>query len=491
MTNIELHLLVTMMHHGSFWPITNGDLKNENFITNEGKILQTFVANYRGETGGKARFPTLAVVKSRFANAGFVLPDPAPDKESIASLVHEVKLNKTRAEMRTIGQQILNNADSDAPLESLIEHSAQLREMSMQGNEGNYLSLREGLTDLYCAYDSGELVSRGYPWPWKTLQEHTNGIQRKEVIYILGRPKTRKTFKALYVTANCAMRGVESLVFSPEMPPKQMMLRIAALMARVRYSEFKKIRLNDEEHDRFCTLVDYVVSQDPHKHMDKLRRIMDMHDLPDGVLPTIDVIQSTNRPVSWIAAQARARGAKLIMCDSVYRQAPDKQRKSDSESTRVSDISRGMKDLVMEEDLAAIITHQLNRDAVGRVGGLENISQSDAVGQDADLAIRVLSSKLNNKPISILAILGAREIPVEGIVINDELCTDFTEISEVVNKKQIQDLMQAEEKAEAGEENRKLAQKHKGGFGGSKKKGAPVDKKFIENAVDAAAKAVA
>lgn len=457
MVNVELQLLATMLQRGDFEALLRGDVTADHFLTNEGKILYTFIKSYRGESGGTAKFPSLAAVKNRFANAAFLIPDPDPG-DTVASLVHEVKVQKMKSELRVVAQELLNAAESDDPISAAQKHSATLREMTSVVHPLRETSVRDGVVDMFLRYMDGDLIAHGVPWPWPTLQNHTRGIQRKEFTVIAGRPKSRKTFTALYVIARAALRGHRTCIFTPEMPPQQILMRTVAMMAKIRYHEFKSAQLDEAEFMRFCSLVDArggEVGGDPDKFMVRLRQTLDDEDIPDGVFPEVHIIQSNNKPVSWIETQVMTHSPEIILVDSFYRHAPDVLRKNADETWRVTSISRGLKDLAMEQNIAVLGTHQINREGNKQIGDLANLALADAIGQDADIILRAVTGKLDGSDVSALVVLGGRELPIDGIIINSVPCIDFTEKSVITDRNKVLELLNQEEKELEKDEKQK------------------------------------
>ncbi len=455
--NIELQLYVTMLQTGDFGPIIRGDVTAEDLTTNEAKILDNFVRGYRGETSGLAKYPSLPIVKARFSQAAFILPDPCP-ADTIQALVHEVRINRAKADLRTIGQELLNAADSDDPITIAYQHSGTLRQMAAKSQPTRTLDVRNGLRALYENYESGNLIAEGIPWMWQTLQKHTRGIQMKEFSVISGRPKSRKTFTALAEVIFALMHGYRTLVFTPEMPPPQIMMRCAAMMAKIRYTEFKSAQLEEAEYMRFCEIVDNygsLTAESPEKYAIKLRHVLAQHDVADDALPTLQIIQSTNKTVSWLESQIMAHGPHLVMVDSFYRQAAETTSKKQDETWRVTAISRALKDLAMEANVAILGTHQINRDGEDKIGSLANLALADAIGQDADIILRVITGKIDGQSVSGLVVLGGRELPIDGVLINNKPCIDFSEIGPITSKKEIADLMASEEREAAKDEAEK------------------------------------
>jgi len=145
--------------------------------------------------------------------------------------------------------------------------------------------------------------------------------------------------------------------------------------------------------------------------------------------------------------------------DSFYRHSTDGAKKSEPDWKVVTQLSRGLKDLVMNVDTRLIGTHQMNRESDGKIGNLSNMALADAVGQDADLIMRVVTRQIEGKGRSAVVVLGGREVPFDGIFINNEPCNDFSELGVIKNRRTVDKWMAEEEEAEAEEEAKKFKKK--------------------------------
>ena len=83
--------------------------------------------------------------------------------------------------------------------------------------------------------------------------------------------------------------------------------------------------------------------------------------------------------------------------------------------------------------------------------GLSNVALADAIGQDADAIFRVVTGKIEGDDRSAIVTLGAREVPFDGILINNKPCWDMGEIGVITNMKQVKALMEKED-AEDGDD---------------------------------------
>jgi hypothetical protein len=170
----------------------------------------------------------------------------------------------------------------------------------------------------------------------------------------------------------------------------------------------------------------------------------------DGPVPTFDVIQSTGKSVDWIQTQVQRLKPSVILCDSFYRQEGG-GRRYDSDWKLISAVARRLKDMTMEENIVTIGTVQMNRGAEKEVGSLANMALSDSIGQEADAIFRVITKFKDGAFHTAIVVLGGREISIEGVMINSDLCADLTEIGPITSKEQVQRLLDGEANAEASE----------------------------------------
>lgn len=456
MVPVELRLLTTMCYTGDFTPIISGEITEDHFLTDQGKALYLFVSNYRTASDGAARHPSLVVVRNRFKDIPLPDPDPA---DSVSALAHEVVLDKIRADTSQLSHNLEIVAKQVDPLPDLARAASLLKRITEAATKTKHMALDTTIQDILMEYDSGNILPDGVPWPWRSMTEATRGLHRKEMVVIAGRPKSRKTFLAIHVAAT-AMKayGKRVLFFTPEMPPRQVMLRVIADLAAVRYTEFKNATLDELEVSR---LVEVAKKYGRIANETEEEYSFRMSSSANGKGPRFDVIQSTGKGVSWMQSKIDMYEPDIVVSDSLYRQVPDGGRKNDADWKQVSALSRSMKDLFMEANVIGIATHQMNRGADAQVGSLSNLGLTDAFGQDADLVIRVITGKIAGVDTSALAILGGREVPFDGLMINNKPSYDFSEISVITNKKQVEALFERDD-ADSPEEGETEIVKKKG-----------------------------
>lgn len=457
MAPIELRLLAAMLYKGDFDPIVKGHIGPTHFLTDTGKILYQFITTYHNSSNGAAKFPSLAVVRNRFDNID--IPDPDPG-DNISALAHEVRVSKARDDLRKHALEAQTVADSsDDPFHHLSRLSADIRGMDPMAVRNGHVSIAKSLESVLENYERGDILPLGIPWPWPSLTAASKGMHRGEFYVICGRPKSRKTFVAIYVGIHAFMREHQRvLFFTPEMPPQQVLLRAIATASASRYQEFKNSALDEAEHFRLLELARTYAQVDEDDGSYQLRLRSAIKGLPEGQLPSFDVVQSTGQSVSWMASQVELYRPTIVIVDSFYRHAHE-GRKNDTDYKVVGAIARELKNLAMSENLVVIGTHQLNRDASKQVGDLGNMSYADAVGQELDLGLRVITQSVNGVGKSALINLGGREVPFDGLFINNIPCVDFSEQGIITNRAVVEKWLEKDSDEEAKEEIKKMKKK--------------------------------
>lgn len=443
-----------MLHSGNYTPIQQGEITAEHMTTEQGVIVFNFITTYRPDTDGVARFPSLSIVRSRFSNSAIDLPDPDPG-DSIEALVYETQTQKMRSRIKEIALELDTlSTSSDALAEPLMKKQAELRKMTDKLQRSKHVSLATGFDEVLTDYDNGALIPNGIPWPWPSMTRVTKGLQKGEFVIIAGRPKSRKTFTALSIAAHAMMNHhARVLVFTPEMKRKMILIRTIAFICKLRYTEFKDSALDQLEFMRLIEAArtyGKIPDEDDDHYAFRLRS--SIPGLPEGALPSIDIIESTGRSTTWMESQIEMYHPDIVIADSFYRQSPEGQRRNDVDHKVMTMLSRNLKDLGMTTNVVMIGTHQLNREADKSVGSLSNLGYSDAFGQDMDIGMRVITGLIEGKQVSALVMLGGREVPFDGVLINNVPCSDFSEIAPITNKKILGALLKQEEEEETKEE---------------------------------------
>jgi hypothetical protein len=456
--NIELSLLAVMLKKGDFGPIINGHITEDHFGTDEGKILFNFITTYRKESDGRAQYPSLKIVRGRFKH--LELPDPE-EGDTVANLSHETIQAKFRSDLRQLAaeaEEIANSASD--PIADVLPLISKLRKTTESHIRTQHVSLETGLHDVVERYDQGELLVAGIDWPWPSMTKASKGIRPGEFIVIAGRPKSRKTFTALRIATHAVKHSHKRvLVFTPEMPPQQIFLRCVAHFCDLPYAEFKDGTMDEAQAMRLyeaAKIFGRIKDMTDENYLFHLKsKIPGLGD----ARPSLDIVKSTGRDTTWMASQIEIYKPDIVIADSFYRQRAQGAKKNDVDYKAITALSRELKDLSMEANVALIGTHQLNREAQRSVGDISNISWADGISHDADAIYRVVTGKINGIEASALLNLAAREVNHDGVLIRNVPCYDYSEIGTITNRQQVADLMKQEEASAAREETEQLRER--------------------------------
>lgn len=425
---VELELLAAILDRGDLTLIQKGEFREEHCLSRTGKALHNFIANYKYVTEGNGRIPTRNVIQERFDNVE--LPGMTAPTVDMQALHHEVLVEAARERMREYALQVDDAANAIDPLAELAPLRGRLEGITSGVSKVQQYRFDTHLPGLEETYAMGNILPDGIPWPWPSVQKATRGMHKGEFIILSGRPKTRKTFIALYVAVTAYLQGARVLVFSPEMHPSIIIMRAAATAARLRYNEFKQGGLSPEELERFVDLVD--VHGNPAYQDHSFTSSASISQAEDRLLDSgalFSVIKATNKPVSFIESEIEKYHPDIVLVDSFYRLTAEASKKTDSDVRTLTAISRGLKDAASEHEVVLLGTHQINRDGSKKIGDLTNLAYADAFGQDADLVFRALTAGKK----TVMAMLGSRETDCQGVLINNIPCSDFTELAGIVD----------------------------------------------------------
>lgn len=449
MSAIALELIASMIKLGDIGPIQRGEFRKEHCTDGGSQSLFDYISHYREITQGMGHVPAMSVIKERFPH--LQLPETS-DNIDLVALVYEARSYKTKLSVQALANSLISAIEAIDPIAELRGFRTELDAVMREAAATTDISFQDVAMEILDAYQNREILKKGIMWPWPALQEATQGMQNGEFYIIAGRPKSRKTFIALYVAAflmkYCHLRV---LFFSPEMPSRQVMLRFIAFLGSVHYTPFKKGDLSREEEQMLYVAVGEI--------LDVMNGIVgpngEEYSEPDinlapGSEGSFVVVKATGQPVTFITAKIKEHRPHVVIVDSFYRLHAPGTKTYDADWKAVSSVSRMLKDMAMEHNVVMIGTHQLNREAEEKVGSLANMGYSDAIGQDCDMALRVITQTRAEGDRSALLVLGARETDIEGVLIHNEPCNNFEQIEPLRkgNKKLLLAMMQEEVRAE-------------------------------------------
>lgn len=205
-----------------------------------------------------------------------------------------------------------------------------------------------------------------------TLDALMGGLRRSDLILLGARPGEGKTSLALNITLAAALQGKRVLVFSLEMPVRQIAIRLLFSHARV--------------DARQLSLPGLLSAGDRQRIQNANRQVREMPIRVDDSTVTPIEIRSKSRQ------HRRDPGLDLIVVDylQLMRADDDSRRRFENRNLEIADISRSLKLLAKELDVPVLALSQLSRAPEQRDFAeprLSDLRESGALEQDADIVL--------------------------------------------------------------------------------------------------------
>lgn len=302
------------------------------------------------------------------------------------------------------------------PKKALAQAQKELHRLMGYTNRAQDFELHNVFTEIYADYERAELGKDlgKVSWPWPTLQKITGGIHEDDFIVFYGRPKSMKSWVLCYLIAQCYSQGLNVLVYTKEMTPKNILKRVVGCYLKLPYQGLRRGQLSKLERldlEHFRDEVDVL------RHHQNLT-VLSGKDAEGG-----DTIQ-------WLHSKINKYKPDVVFVDGLYLMSIPNQGKQVQDWQRVMQISRDARQMQLATHVPLIATMQANRKAAQHGGAeLDEIAHSDAIAQDATAIFRTINEK--NKPTVALVAGGNREYALHGVRIMGQPATDFSEVEEL------------------------------------------------------------
>jgi hypothetical protein len=411
MANFELQLNSRMIRDGktALQVIMNYGIGLDDFRSSEGKGMYSHLLAYYNDTASSGSIPGVHAARLLFPN--FELCDDV--SMTTDKLCEELRRQRQVLESREVASYLAEMAEID-PMKALADSQARITQLLELGvNRSTDVPIENAIDDIIYDYELAEAgvdlsVMR---WPWPLMQAETMGLQNDDYVVLYGRPKSKKSWVLAFLIAWAYEQGKNIVVYTKEMTPKNILKRVAACLARIPYREFRQGCLSNEERTTLFSLRDYI-----HELKISQRLI---------VLSAKDV-QTGGDTVPWFRSKLEKHKPNLQFVDGLYLMSSSDGRKNSSREEKMTGVSRQYRQLILDTGIPGIATLQANRKAAGHNNAeLDEIAYSDAIGQDATIAARVIAEKTANT--IALAVGGSREFELPGIRIGGLPAIDFWE----------------------------------------------------------------
>jgi replicative DNA helicase len=396
MASWEHMLLSRIIREGKIQEVLQWGIGYEDFLTSEGRAMFQHLLGYfqMPDTSGavlgpyalQAQYPTFHLV----------------DDHSMTTdaLCVEVRRNRIRSELNEllISTADLMTADTQQAVNRLHTGVNYLQNLGTAKRTDVFASEAFGrIMQNYSLKEQGVDMSI-CSWPWEPLQEATGGLERDDYVVLYGRPKSMKSWVLAALVAHAFEMGKKILIYTKEMTADNIFMRIGAVMAQIRYHEFRRARLTLEEKYSIQTVWRMV-------HMLQATQPMvclSGKDAGDG-----------GDTVPWLRSKIELHKPDIVFVDGLYLMSDMRGSAKQKDHARVQNISRDVRRVILDTGVPIICTLQANRQAAkNEEANLDEIAFSDAIGQDATLAMRVINEKA--QPTIAMLVGGSREFELDG-----------------------------------------------------------------------------
>jgi len=232
------------------------------------------------------------------------------------------------------------------------------------------------LAELSSRKDGITGISTGF----NAFDKMTSGLQKGDLIILAARPSMGKTALMLNMALNACRDGAAIGVFSLEMSSDQLVLRMLSSESRIPHHYIRNATITSDEW-------------------------MDLTNTAARLAETKIFIDDTaSITIMELRAKARRLKAKhnieVLVIDYLQLISGDGNNKYENRTQEISVISRALKSLAKELDIAVVAASQLSRSLENRIDKrplLSDLRESGAIEQDGDVIFFIYRDIVYNR----------------------------------------------------------------------------------------------
>lgn len=404
--NIEHRLISKIIRSRDFRSVQQSRITAPMFKSADARQMYKAIQAYYNERAHYGMTPTRAWMTDRFPS--FEYPKV---RESIPELCEMLRKKSMTRQLSTSLEEIAQVLDGDGPHEALAMMRTKLVQLQTMVPHSRDVILADAAEELISEYKriykaAGLL---GVPWPWEELNIQTQGMMPEEFIVLYGRLKSMKTWVGIKIATHAYSEGNRRVMFySCEMSPEQLRRRVAATLCGLDYDQLRRAKLEKKERVKYFRRLKDLKAEEK-------RNATKTHK--PSFLITSDKEDPAGGGVGHVIAKAEQFEPHLIIVDSFYRMRDDRTGRRSMKWEVQAAITQDLKHAAQRLQVPVIGITQKNRSKEDdAVEGMEDISYTDAAGQEADLGLKIVKNGMDDQGrVSISAwIAGAREIKTDG-----------------------------------------------------------------------------
>lgn len=296
------------------------------------------------------------------------------------TLADRIRDNANRRRVRATAIRLLQQADSDLDVTSLIEAGRHQLGAIADTQPTTTATPPDLLPTVFAQLESG--TPRGLSLPWPDLNEPLQGLQPGRLYVIGARPGVGKSMLGQNTAEHFAETHKQTVAyFSLEMSANEVMLRMLAHQSGV---DSTKLQAGAKR----------ILTQDWEKLAMANTTLLEMP------IHIVDAATQTTGDINAHCQRIRqTHGLGLVVVD--YLQLITPRDRAVNREQQVADATRQLKILAKELDVPVLLLSQLRRPEPGQASkrpGLTDLRESGAIEQDADVVIILHQPDPDNEP---------------------------------------------------------------------------------------------
>lgn len=356
------------------------------FLNKWEKAIYKFTSEYVRQFG---KLPTRKIMQGKFDDPFIANGDVMFHH---AQLEQRFLEHSIRAGVNAV-ENLLQNDDAYDPAEALAILRDTLTKADLTTKAQFILDSRKAMLDVFASYKSKigmTSAEKGLQLGWPSVDVTSGGIEGGEVISLVGRPATGKTWMLLYLAMKGWEQGRRPVFVTLEMPGKQIIERQIGITAGIDYGPIKSKTAMMKHH---------------------MEQVQAVFKTIDKKIPFYVVDAQMAATVSDIEMITRSVGGDVIYIDGAYL-----LKHEDGKLNRYQRVAENMdliKDAAMRLNIPVVCSWQFNREAAKKFNkknsedpDLEDIGYSDAIGQHSSIILGLLQNEnlatIKSRKINIL-----------------------------------------------------------------------------------------
>ncbi|MGW5817715.1 DnaB-like helicase C-terminal domain-containing protein [Streptomyces noursei] len=364
MTSIEEEVISYVALTGDLDTVVGqaGGITTDHFLDPETRKVFSSILAFNADFGEP---PTPEVIHRDHPNFPFSEDSSGPIEYLLRELHEQRRRTIIDLGMGAVGEA-LDRGGSEAALPLLRMMLAQATTAAVGSREVDYAATGAQRLDVYrqARDNPGELL--GIPTGFKFLDAATLGIQPQQMIVLTGLAKSCKTTVMLGMTRSAYDYGAKPLLVSFEMPYQEIARRLDGFLARVNPKKLQTGQISAKEWRQLEAALTDPLGEQPYIVTEDRAGAMTIA----GLQTKIDQLSPS-----------------VIFVDGAYFLFDEISRESQT-PIALTNISRGLKRLALNNDIPVVVTTQSLSHKVGAKGlTVNSLGYTSAWGQDADLVV--------------------------------------------------------------------------------------------------------